>query len=41
MFALLAFCTQLDRLPDRATDRAAYQKPKVQKMNEINPDYQV
>ena len=23
------------RLPDRATDRGAYKKPKVQKMNEI------
>ena len=41
MFALLAFCTQLDRLPNRETERVAYQKPKVKQMNEINPDYQV
>ena len=41
MFAFMAFCTQLARLPDRATDRGAYKKPKVQKMDGINPDYQV
>ena len=26
---------------DRAMDRGSYKKPKVQKMNEITPDYQV
>ena len=30
MFALLAFCTQVARLPDRAMDREAYKKTKVQ-----------
>ena len=35
MFALLAFCTQLARLPDRVKDRGSYRKPKVQKMAEI------
>ena len=30
MFALLAFYTQAARLPDWATDREAYKKPKVQ-----------
>ena len=29
------------QLPDRVTDRGTYKKPKVQKMNKINPDYQV
>ena len=37
MFALMAFYTQLARLPARG----AYKKPKVQKMDRINQDYQV
>ena len=41
MFALLASCTQMAPFPDQATDRGAYKKPKVPKMNEINLDYQV
>ena len=35
MFALMAFCTHSAWLPDRATDRVAYKKPKVQKITEI------
>ena len=35
MFALFAFCTQMAQLPDLATDRGAYKKPKVKKMDGI------
>ena len=41
MFALLAFCTQWPGCQTGRRTGGAYKNPKVQKMNEINPDYQV
>ena len=32
---LMAFCTQLAKLPKRMMERAVYKKPKLPKTNEI------